>query len=72
MKLFETILTVNDSTEVYKKYGFFKSLKECKDYMYRYGMDMVRCKEVETDNNEILEKAKKDYIERMKKDIAEV
>ena len=71
MKLFEIILTVNDSTEIYKRYDYFKSLKECKEYMNAYGMEIVRCKAVETYSREILEKAKKDYIERMKKDITE-
>lgn len=69
MKLFETILTYNDSTEVYKRYDYFKSLKECKAYMFTYGMEIVRCKAVETYSSEIIEKAKQDYIERMKQDL---
>ena len=71
MKLFEIILTVNDSTEVYKRYDYFKSLKECKDYMNAYGMDIVRCKAVKTYSFEILKKAKTDYIEKIQKDITE-
>ena len=69
MKLYETILTYADSTEVYKRYDYFKTLKECKNYMNTYGMELVRCKEVETYSSEIIEKAKQDYIERMKQDL---
>lgn len=67
MKLFETIVTYENSTEVYKRYDYFKTLKECKTYMFTFGMDLVRCKDV-TDvyiSDAIKEEAKKSYTDRM-------
>lgn len=67
MKLFETIVTYENSTEVYKRYDYFKTLKECKSYMNTFGMEIVRIKDV-TENyisNEITENAKKNFTDRI-------
>ena len=67
MKLFETIVTYENSTEIYKRYDYFKTLKECKSYMFTFGMELVRCKDV-TDiyiSDDIKEVAKKLCIDRM-------
>lgn len=63
MKLYEFILTIENSTEVYKDYRFFKSLKECKKYIESFGMDIVRVRKV-SDNeyisSPIIESAQKE------------
>ena len=65
MKLYEFIVTYDNSTEVYKDYRYFKSLKECKEYIARYGMDVVRVK-VANDvwDEEILKNAKEELENR--------
>lgn len=72
MKLYEFILTYPESKEVYKDYRYFKSLKDCKEYLKTYGdMEVVRVRKVQ--GNEIipisiLESAEKELKERMMED----
>ena len=68
IKLYEIIMTQDLSTEVYKVYRYFKNLKEAKAYMYTYGMELVRTREIDTKScyvpSEILEQAKEELVER--------
>ena len=50
MKLYEIIVTYPNSTEIYKDYRFFKTLKECREYVESYGMEIVRIKKVDEKN----------------------
>lgn len=65
MKLYEFIVTYNNSTEIYKDYRYFKSLKDCRNYIESYGMEIVRIKLAENIyNEEILLKAKEELKNR--------
>lgn len=65
MKLYEFIVTYNNSTEIYKDYRYFKSLKDCRNYIESYGMEIVRIKLAENIyNEEILLKAKEELENR--------
>ena len=65
MKLYEFILTYNNSKEIYKDYRYFKSLKDCKKYLESYGMEIVRIKEVkDIYDSEILKSAKEELENR--------
>ena len=50
MKLYEIIVTYPNSKEIYKDYRFFDTLKECREYVEDYGMEIVRIKKVDEKN----------------------
>ena len=68
MKLYEYIVTYNNSTEVYKDYRYYKDLKEAKKEIGYFGMDLVRLREIkegEYIDSDIRANAKEELIKRV-------
>lgn len=68
MKLYESIVTYTNSTEVYKHYNYYKNIKEAKREIGIYGMELVRLRVVADDeyiSDDIIELAKKELLGRL-------
>lgn len=68
MKLYEFIVTNKNSLEVLKDYRYFKSLKECRQYLESYGVEIVRIKRADDlKNKTLLKRAQDELIDREKR-----